>query len=38
MTLVVVATTFVRDARSKIVSRVIASFAGTSARSPRAFW
>ena len=38
MTLVVVATTLVSDARSKIVSSVIGSAAGTSARFPIAFW
>ena len=38
MTLVVVATTLVSDARSKTVSSVIASTDGTSARLPKAFW
>jgi hypothetical protein len=38
ITLVVVATTFVSDARSKIVSIDIASTVGTSARLPNALW
>jgi len=37
MTLVVVATTLVSDARSKIVSTVIGSAAGETARCPIAF-
>ena len=38
ITLVVVATTLVSEARSKIVSSVIASAAGRSARCPMARW
>ncbi len=38
ITLVVVATTLVREATSKIVSSVIGSTEGTSARLPIAFW
>ena len=38
MTDVVVATTFVSEAMSKIVSAVIASGDGTTARRPNAFW
>ena len=38
ITVVVVATTLVSDARSKIVSSVIGSDEGSTARCPNAFW